>query len=114
MSEAEAKSLLFQALLRMNLLRETEYSEIEFVNNIENIYETVFNVVKDRSETKEEGKFQRIILFGNSPVGTKMVLKEMGIYQVEKVISFRDLFSIVHEIIGLFVLKQQNFTIITF
>ena len=96
LSEAEAKSLLFQVLLRMNLLRETKYSEKEFVNDIENIYETVFNVSKERLEMKEERNFQRLhILFGASPAGAlKMALKEMGIYQVEKVISFRDLFSI--------------------
>ncbi|HHY73608.1 MAG TPA: DUF1835 domain-containing protein [Bacillus bacterium] len=45
---------------------------------------------------KEERNYQRVhILFGDSPAGAlKIVLKEMGVHQLEKVISFWDMFSI--------------------
>lgn len=94
--EREAKSLLFHILLRLNFVKETDYSEIDFINDVENIYETVFKISKERSEAKEEENFQKVhILFGLSGAGSlKMALKEIGVYQVEKVISFWDIFSI--------------------
>ncbi|KQL18163.1 DUF1835 domain-containing protein [Cytobacillus solani] len=94
--EEEAKSLLFHVLLRMNLLRETEYSEKEFVSDIENIYDMVFDRSRERAEMSQEGNFQMIhILFGDSPAGSlKYALKEMGVSKEEKVISFWDMFSV--------------------
>ncbi|USK56002.1 DUF1835 domain-containing protein [Cytobacillus solani] len=94
--EEEAKSLLFHVLLRMNLLRETEYSEKEFVSDIENIYVMVFDRSRERAEMSQEGNFQMIhILFGDSPAGSlKYALKEMGVSKEEKVISFWDMFSV--------------------
>lgn len=94
--EEEAKSLLFHVLLRMNLLRETEYSEKEFVSDIENIYDMIFDRSRERAEMSQEGNFQMIhILFGDSPAGSlKYALKEMGVSKEEKVISFWDRFSV--------------------
>ncbi|MFK5707552.1 DUF1835 domain-containing protein [Lysinibacillus boronitolerans] len=94
--EREAKSLLFHVLFRLNLVKETEYSEIDFINDVENTYETMFKLSKERSEAKEEETFQKVhIIFGLSGAGSlKMALKEIGVYQVEKVISFWDIFSI--------------------
>lgn len=94
--EEDAKSLLFQVLLRMNLLRETAYSETEFVSDIENIYDTVFEISRERSERSQEENFQMIhILFGDSPAGSlKNALKKMGLSKSEKVISFWDMFSV--------------------
>ncbi|WP_084780178.1 DUF1835 domain-containing protein [Bacillus massilinigeriensis] len=94
--ENEVKSLLFHILLRMNLVKETDYSEIDFINDLGNIYETVFKLSKERSKAKEEENFQKVhILFGDSGAGTlKVALKELGVYPVEKVISFWDIFSI--------------------
>lgn len=94
--EEEVKSLLFHVLLRMNLLRETEYSEKEFVSDIENIYDMIFDRSRERAEMSQEGNFQMIhILFGDSPAGSlKYALKEMGVSKEEKVISFWDMFSV--------------------
>ena len=94
--EREAKSLLFHILLRLNLVKETDYSEMDFINDVGNIYETVFKLSIERSKVKEEENFQKVhIVFGPSDAGSlKMTLKEMGVYPVEKVISFWDIFSI--------------------
>jgi hypothetical protein len=94
--DAEARALLFQIYLRMDFLKGTEYSHIEFVKDLEKTYETIVDILKERSEMKEEGNFQMVhILFGDSPAGAlKVILKEMGIYQEEKVIAFWDMFSV--------------------
>jgi hypothetical protein len=94
--EEEVRSLLFHILLRMNLLRETEYSETEFISDIENIYETVFKISRERSESSQEGDIHMThILFGDSPAGSlKYALKKMGLSKREKVISFWDMFSV--------------------
>ncbi|WP_234969279.1 DUF1835 domain-containing protein [Bacillus massilinigeriensis] len=94
--EREAKSLLFHVLFRLNLVKETDYSEIDFVNDVGNIYKTVLKLSKERSKAKEEEHFQKVhIVFGLSGAGSlKVALKEMGVYPVEKVISFWDIFSI--------------------
>lgn len=94
--EREAKSLLFHILFRLNLVKETDYSEKEFIKGVENTYETVFKLSKERSKAKEEENFQKVhIVFCPSGAGSlKMALKEMGVYPVEKVISFWDIFSI--------------------
>ena len=94
--ESEAKSLLFHILFRLKLVKETDYSEIDFINDVRNTYETVFKLSKERSEAKKEGEVQKVhILFGPSGAGSlRMALKKMGVYQVEKVISFWDIFSI--------------------
>lgn len=94
--EGEAKSLLFHILFRLNLVKETDYSETNFINDVESIYETVFKLSKERSEAKEEETFQKVhILFGLSGAGSlKYALKKMGLSKREKVISFWDIFSI--------------------
>lgn len=94
--EEEVKSLLFHVLLRTKLLRETAYSETEFVNDIENIYDAIFDRSRERSEMTQEGDYQMVhILFGDSPAGSlKCALKEMGVSKEEKAISFWDMFSV--------------------
>jgi Domain of unknown function (DUF1835)/Protein of unknown function len=94
--EEEVKSLLFHVLLRTKLLRETAYSETEFVNDIENIYDAIFDRSRERSGMTQEGDYQMVhILFGDSPAGSlKCALKEMGVSKEEKVISFWDMFSV--------------------
>lgn len=104
--EEEAKSLLFHILLRVNLLKEKGYSEAEFVKDVKKIYRTVFDLTA-RSESKQEGTFKMVhILFGDSPAGgLKVALKNLGVDQEERVISFWDMFSVgpiwhLHEEIG--------------
>lgn len=94
--EREAKSLLFHVLIRLNRVKETDYSKANFINDVENIYDTVLKRSQERSKAKEAGNVQQVhILFGDSEAGTvKLVLKDMGVYPVEKVISFWELFSI--------------------
>lgn len=94
--EREAKSLLFHILIRLNLVKETDYLGMDFISDVENIYETVFKLSKERSKAKEEENFQKVhILFGDSGAGSlRMALKKMKKNQLEKVISFWDIFSI--------------------
>ncbi|MBE3570179.1 MAG: DUF1835 domain-containing protein [Bacillales bacterium] len=96
LSEGEAKSLLFHLFLRVNLLKETEYSEAEFVNDVRKIYRTISDLANEQSESSQEGTFQMVhILFGDSPAGSlKVVLKDLGVYKEENVISFGEVFSV--------------------
>lgn len=96
MPEGEVKSLLFQILLRLNYLKETTYSEMDFINDVENLYETLFKLSKERSEKEKEEDCQRNhILFGDSCAGSlKIALKKKGLYPLEKIISIRDIYSI--------------------
>ncbi|MGG4012495.1 DUF1835 domain-containing protein [Bacillus smithii] len=96
LSEGEAKSLLFHILLRVNLLKETEYSEEGFVNDVSKIYRTISDLTNEQSESNQEGTFKMVhILFGDSPAGSlKVVLKDLGVHKEENVISFEDIFSI--------------------
>jgi hypothetical protein len=93
--DGEAKLLLFQIFLRMNLLKETEYSRDQFLHDVEKIYKTIDHVTNNQSGLKEEDDFKRVhILFGASPAGSlKVALKKMGTKE-EKVLSFWDMFSI--------------------
>ncbi|MBY0098327.1 DUF1835 domain-containing protein [Mesobacillus maritimus] len=95
LNDGEAKSLLFQIFLRMNLLKETEYSREQFLHDVENIYKTIDHVANKKSELKKEESFKRVhILFGASPAGSlKVALKKMRTKE-EKVLSFWDMFSI--------------------
>jgi hypothetical protein len=93
--DGEAKSLLFQIFLRMNLLKETEYTCDQFLHDVEKIYKTIDHVTNNQSGLKEEDDYKRVhILFGASPAGSlKVALKKMGTKE-EKVLSFWDMFSI--------------------
>ncbi|MEH6944619.1 DUF1835 domain-containing protein [Bacillus sp. JJ722] len=111
--EDEAKSLLFHVYLRLNLVKETDYSETSFLNDVGKIYKTIFDISKERSEIKKDVGFQTChILFGDTfSGGLKVCLKEMGMDKKEKVISFWDKFSIgsvwmLHEEVG----EEERFT----
>jgi hypothetical protein len=90
LSEGEAKSLLFHILLRVNLLKETEYSEEEFVNEVREIYRTISDLANERSENNQEGTFKMVhILFGDSPAGSlKVVLKDLIWEYIKRKVSF--------------------------
>jgi hypothetical protein len=93
--EEEAKSLLLHILYRVNLLKETKYSENEFIDDLRRIYTMIFDV-NEQSEMNKEGTFRNVhILFGASPAGSlKVALKDMGVTKGENIISFWDVFSI--------------------
>ncbi|QED49970.1 DUF1835 domain-containing protein [Cytobacillus dafuensis] len=106
--EGEVKSLLFHILLRVNHIEEKEYSETEFVDDVKRVYKTLLDITKERSESKQADTCQMIhILFGGSPAGSlKVALKEMGVFEKEKVYSFWNIFSVgpiwqLHEEIGI-------------
>ncbi|MBD8069717.1 DUF1835 domain-containing protein [Bacillus sp. PS06] len=96
LSAEEAKSLLFQMYLRMNLLKETGYSEREFINDVGKIFETVSKLTNEREDVKKHVQAEKVhILFGLSSAGSlRMALKKMKVHEAEQIISFRDIFSI--------------------
>ncbi|GIN23413.1 DUF1835 domain-containing protein [Siminovitchia fordii] len=107
-SEDEVKSLLFQILLRINMVKETKYSEGKFTNDLKKIYTDFLNYKSAKTINENEKDYEVVhIIFGDSPSGSlKMVLRDMELQNKEKVISFSDLFSIgpvwrLHEEIGL-------------
>ncbi|MBS4209490.1 DUF1835 domain-containing protein [Bacillus sp. FJAT-50079] len=92
MPEEEAKSLLFHVFLRVSLMKDTTYSNNEFVNDMENLYDKVLEL--HNKEMKED--VERVhLLFGDSAAGSlRVALKDLGRYKMEKIISFWDMFSV--------------------
>lgn len=107
--EDEVKSLLFQILLRINMFEETDqYTEGQFVADLKKTYNDFLNYKRNQTDFKNNINYKVVhILFGASASGScKNALKEMGLQDEEKVISFSDLFSIgpvwqLHEKVGL-------------
>src|SRR5690606_31372488 len=93
----EVKSLLFQTLLRINMLEEADqYTEGQFVADLKKTYNDFLNYKRNQTDFKKNKNYKVVhILFGDSASGSlKNALKEMGLQDEEKVISFSDLFSI--------------------
>ncbi|MGE7021960.1 DUF1835 domain-containing protein [Solibacillus cecembensis] len=105
----EVKSLLFQILLRINLLEETDqYTEGQFVTDLKKTYNDFLNYKRNQTDIKNNKNCKVVhILFGDSASGSlKRALKEMESRDEEKVISFSDMFSIgpvwqLHDKVGL-------------
>ena len=107
-SEDEVKSLLFQILLRINMVEETKISEEQFTKDMKKTYKDFLNYKSTKTANENEKDYEVVhIVFGDSPSGIlKIVLRDMELQNREKVISFSDLFSIgpvwkLHEEIGL-------------
>ncbi|ATP40358.1 hypothetical protein CSE16_10040 [Solibacillus sp. R5-41] len=105
----EVKSLLFQILLRINMLEETDqYTEGQFVTDLKKTYNDFLNYKRNQTDKKNNKNYKFVhILFGDSASGSlKRALKEMESQDEEKVISFSDMFSIgpvwqLHDKVGL-------------
>lgn len=95
--EDEMKSLLFQILFRINMLEETDqYTEGQFVADLKKTYNDFLNYKRNQTDLKNNKNYKVVhILFGDSASGSfRNALKEMGLQDEEKVISYSDLFSI--------------------
>lgn len=104
----EAKSLLFQMLLRISMVKEAKVSEKQFAEDMKRVYEDFLHYKSMQAREEASKDHQAVhIIFGDSPAGSlKMVLQEMGLQDREQVVSFSDMFSIgpiwrLHEEIGL-------------
>jgi hypothetical protein len=96
-TEDEVKSLLFQILLRINMMEETnQYTKGQFVDDLKKTYKDFLNYKRNQTGVKNNKIYKVVhILFGDSASGSlKNTLKEMELQDEEKVISFSDLFSI--------------------
>ncbi len=95
--EGEAKLFLLHILKKVYFLNEKDdwgFSEEKFVKDIRKVYKMI--LTNEKAEKKEEGPFKMIhILFSLSAAGTfKNVLKNLGLLNEEKVISFWEMFSV--------------------
>lgn len=110
LDEKELKSLLFQFFFRMQAVENRkDYSEQQFFLDIKNTYNDLLEERENHAMGEQHTQFDTThILFGDAPTGSlKLVLKELGINQKEKIVSFSDLFSIgpiwkLHESKGIF------------
>lgn len=110
LDEKELKSLLFQFFFRMQAVEERKgYSEQQFFLDIKNTYNDLLEYRKNQDSDEQHTQFHTThIVFGDAPTGSfKIALKELGINQREKIITFSDLFSIgpiwkLHESQGIF------------
>lgn len=97
LDEKELKSLLLQFFLRMQTVEERKgYSEQQFFSDIKNTYNDLLVYKKNQASVEQQTQFHSThIVFGDSPTGSlKIALKELALYQQEKIITFSDLFSI--------------------
>ncbi|MGY4691014.1 DUF1835 domain-containing protein [Salibacterium sp. K-3] len=93
----EVKSLLFQILLRINMLEETgRYTEGQFVDDLKKTYNDFLNYKRNQTVVEDNKSYNVVhILFGETASGSlKRALEEMELQDKEKVISFSDMFSI--------------------
>ncbi|RSL35095.1 DUF1835 domain-containing protein [Salibacterium salarium] len=108
-AEDEVKSLLFQILLRINRLEETDqYKEEQFVVDLKKTYNDFLNYKRKQTDIKNNNNYKVVhILFGDSASGClKSALKEIELQDEEKIIFFSDIFSVgpiwqLHEKVGL-------------
>ncbi len=95
--EEEAKSLLFLMLLRINMAKGTEnYSDEQFFLDMTKIYDDFITYKEKLAKNENEKLYKTVhIVFGDSPAGSlRVVLKEMGLEDEERIITFSDIFSI--------------------
>jgi hypothetical protein len=96
LTEKEAKTLLYHIFLKMNLVKETEYTQEQFFNDVSRIYKQILNYKTNQVHNEENGQYEKVhIIFGDSASGClRVALKGLGVNQEEKVITFSDPFSI--------------------
>lgn len=110
LDEKELKSLLFQFFFRMQAVENRkDYSEQQFFLDIKNTYNDLLEYGGNQAIGEQHTQFHTThVVFGDAPTGSlKIVLKELGINQKEKIITFSDLFSTgpiwkLHESQGIF------------
>jgi len=96
-TEEEVKSLLFQMFLQIQRLEEIEqYSEGQLVIDMKKTYSDFLNYKKRQANIDKNTHYKAVhIVFSDSTAGSlKIALKEMGLQDEEKVITFSDIFSI--------------------
>ncbi|SES12980.1 DUF1835 domain-containing protein [Psychrobacillus sp. OK032] len=87
LSEREAKSLLLQHFLRVQMLEETSYPEEQFLKDMKKEYH---DLLQSASNSKQTNYNTIHIVFGDSAAGSLKI----ALPRDEKVIRFSDLFSI--------------------
>ncbi|MFJ5772114.1 DUF1835 domain-containing protein [Psychrobacillus sp. NPDC093180] len=87
LSEQEAKSLLLQHFLQIQLLEKKSYTESEFTENMKKKYQ---ELLQYSSKQKQQPYHTIHIVFGDSTAGSLKI----ALPSDEKVIRFSDLFSI--------------------
>lgn len=109
LTEEEVKSLLFQMFLRIHMVEETEqYSEGQLVIDMKKSYSDFLNYKKNQANIDKNTHYKVVhIVCSDSTAGSlRIVLKDMGLQDEEKIITFSDIFSVgpvwrLHEKTGL-------------
>ncbi|MEK4425258.1 DUF1835 domain-containing protein [Solibacillus sp. FSL K6-1523] len=97
LDEKELKSALFLFYCRAQAVEEGNgYSEQQFYLDINKSYNDLLEYGKNKARDDQDAQYEAThIVFGYSPMGSlRVALKELGLYQKEKIITFSDLFSI--------------------
>ena len=96
LDEEEAKSLLYQVFLRMQVVEERKgYSEQQFYLDLKNTYNDLLEYVKKQVRDKQTQYHTTHLVFGDSPYGSlNIALQKLGRDQEETIINFSDLYSI--------------------
>jgi hypothetical protein len=96
-NEKELKSLLLQFFIRMQAVENNkDYSEQQFFLDIKKTYTNLVEYQKNQTRLEQQTQFHTThIVFGDSPTGSlKIALRDLGLNQIERIITFPDLFSI--------------------
>ncbi|MEK5324957.1 DUF1835 domain-containing protein [Aeribacillus sp. FSL M8-0254] len=93
--EKEVKSLLFHIFLKADLVKVTEYTEANFIQDVLEIKKKIVDRL-ERPEMDEKRNVQMVhIVFGPSAEGSlRISLKNLGLDEKERIISFWELFSV--------------------
>lgn len=97
LDEGELKYALFLLYCRAQAVEEDNgYSKDQFFLDIKNTYNNLLHYQRNQAGDEQNPQFDTThIVFGDSPTGSlKIALKELGLNQKEKIITFSDLFSI--------------------
>lgn len=96
-TEQEVKSLLFQIVLRINMVEEVEqYSDTQLVKDLKKACNSFLEYKTNQINREDVTRYQAVhIVFGASLSGSlNIVLEKMKLKDTEKIISFSDLLSI--------------------
>lgn len=94
LDEETAKSLLFQILLRIEMLKETEYPDKEFTKDMKKIYDDFLSFTKREKVIQEDCEVVHIVFDDSSSGSLRVMQNEMGRLEMEKILSFGEIFSI--------------------
>lgn len=94
LKENEAKSLLLNVLVSINMLEKNVYTQEEFSAELREMYKDLLNVSQYKNKIDETYNTVHITFRDSSGGALRVALRDLGLERKEKVIGFSEIFSI--------------------